>query len=54
MTVMGPTAFAVLLWGVLLVVSLVFVYEAYAIADEYGWIDRTVRRSNRTDRGGEQ
>jgi hypothetical protein len=38
MGVIGPTTFAVLLWGTLLAVFGVFCYEAYAIGVEYGWI----------------
>lgn len=51
---MGSTPFAVLLWGTVLSVSLVFVYQVYAIADEYGWTDRNARRSTRTGRGDER
>lgn len=50
---MGSTAFAVLLWGTVLAVFLVFVYEVYAIADESGWIDRIARRPNRSNRGND-
>ncbi|WP_158298334.1 hypothetical protein [Halorubrum sp. SD626R] len=51
MTVVGPAAFAVLLWGTLFSVSLVFVYEAYAIADESGWTGHGGRRATRSNRG---
>lgn len=34
MTVLGPTAFAVLLWGAIVGVALVFAYEVYAIGVE--------------------
>ena len=40
MAAIGPTAFAVLVWGSLLGVGLVFLYEVYAIADEFGWLGR--------------
>jgi hypothetical protein len=39
MAVIGVTPFAVLLWGAMLGVGLVFAYELYAI--EAGWIDNT-------------
>jgi len=32
----GPTLFAVLLWGSLLAVAIVFVYELYAVGREVG------------------
>lgn len=38
MAAIGPAAFAALLWGSIAGVFLVFVYEAYAIAGEYGWL----------------
>jgi len=41
MAVLGPTLFAVLLWGALLGVAIVFVYELYAIADDAGWLEST-------------
>ncbi len=47
MTVLGPTAFAVLLWGVILAVAVVFAYELYALAGEIGLAAR-VRRRYRT------
>lgn len=37
MTVIGPTVFAVILWGSILSVFLVFLYEVYAVAGEIGW-----------------
>jgi hypothetical protein len=40
MAVIGSTAFAVLLWGTVLAVLAVFVYEVYAIGVEYGWLER--------------
>jgi len=39
MAVIGVTLFALLLWGAMLGVGLVFAYELYAIAIEAGWID---------------
>ena len=38
MTAIGSTIFALVLWGAIVGVSLVFVYEVYAIAREYGWL----------------
>ncbi|MFA9418286.1 hypothetical protein [Natrinema sp. HArc-T2] len=38
MAVLGPTLFAVLLWGALLGVAIVFAYELYAIAADAGWL----------------
>lgn len=38
MTMIGSAGFTVLLWGTILAVSAVFLYEAYAIADEFGWL----------------
>ena len=38
MTAVGSMTFALLLWGGIVGVSLVFVYEVYAIAGEYGWL----------------
>lgn len=38
MTVLGSTAFAVLIWGAILAV--VFAYELYALADEFGLVAR--------------
>lgn len=35
---MSATAFALLLWGAVLAVFLMFAFELYAIADEYGWL----------------
>jgi hypothetical protein len=49
--VLSSTAFAVLLWGTVLAVFLVFVYEVYAIADDAGWIDRIARQPLRSNRG---
>lgn len=37
MAAIGQTAFAILLWGSILGVVLVFAYEMYAIATELGW-----------------
>ncbi|MFO8113891.1 MAG: hypothetical protein R6U01_00810 [Halorubrum sp.] len=51
MTVVGPTAFAVLLWGTLLTVSPVFVYEADAIAGESGRTGHGGRPATRSNRG---
>ncbi len=39
MAVLGPTLFAVLLWGALLGVAIVFAYEVYAIATDAGWLE---------------
>ena len=33
----GPTLFAALLWGALLAVAAVFVYELFAVGRELGW-----------------
>ena len=41
MAVLGPTLFAVVLWGTLLGVAIVFVYEVYAIAADAGWLEHT-------------
>lgn len=38
MTAIGARTFAVILWAAILCVGLVFVYEVYAIAVEYGWV----------------
>jgi hypothetical protein len=35
-TALGPTAFAVLLWGAVLGVAAVFAYEVYVLARDYG------------------
>lgn len=40
MAAIGPTAFAVVVWGSLLGVALVFLYEAYAIAVDFGRVRR--------------
>lgn len=40
MAVLGPTPFAVVLWGAILAVGVVFCYEAYTIARETGWLER--------------
>lgn len=37
MTALGPTAFAVIVWGSILGIAAVFVFEAYVIAREAGW-----------------
>jgi hypothetical protein len=37
MAAIGPTGFALVLWGTLAAVALVFAYEVYALAGEYGW-----------------
>lgn len=34
--ILGATAFAVLLWGAILAVAAVFVYEVYALGREFG------------------
>lgn len=38
MAAIGPMAFALVLWGSLLGIALVFVYEVYVIAREAGWL----------------
>jgi hypothetical protein len=38
MAPMGPTAFAVLVWGGILGVALVFLYEVWVLAREVGWV----------------
>ncbi|WP_336002969.1 hypothetical protein [Halorientalis halophila] len=35
MTALGPTAFAVVVWGALALVGLVFAYELYAVYSEF-------------------
>lgn len=40
MAAIGPTASAVLVWGSLLGVGLVFLYEVYGITGEFGWLER--------------
>lgn len=52
MGVIGSTTFAVLLWGTLLAVFGVFLYEAYAIGVEYGWIGRAREVAGRSEKGG--
>lgn len=52
MTVLGPTAFAVLLWGAILAVAVVFAYELYALADEFDLVARA-RLRYRTGGDGE-
>ena len=37
MTPVGPAAFPVLVWGAVLGVFLVFLYEAYVLAGDAGW-----------------
>ncbi|MFT4922652.1 MAG: hypothetical protein ACI8XM_001870 [Haloarculaceae archaeon] len=39
MAVIGSTLFALLLWGGILAVFGVFVFEAYTVARELGWLD---------------
>ena len=39
MAVIESALFAVLLWGALLGVAIVFVYELYAIASDAGWLE---------------
>lgn len=39
MAVIGSTLFAILLWGAIVGVALVFVYELYAIAADAGILD---------------
>jgi hypothetical protein len=36
-TPVGPAVFAALVWGTVLGVLLVFLYEAYALAGDAGW-----------------
>lgn len=38
MAALGPTAFAVLLWGAIAGVALVFCYVVYAVLRESGWL----------------
>lgn len=38
MAALGPTAFALLLWGSLLGVALVCCYQVYAVARDAGWL----------------
>jgi hypothetical protein len=38
MAAIGPTLFALLLWGAILGVALVFAFEVYVIAREAGWL----------------
>lgn len=38
MTALGQTVFAVLVWGSILAVAAVFVFEAAVIAREAGWL----------------
>lgn len=40
MPTLGPTAFALILWGSLLGVALVCCYEVYAVARDAGWVSR--------------
>lgn len=35
---LGPAAFAVLFWGVIVVVLLIFAFEVYAVARDAGWV----------------
>ncbi|MFC7325951.1 hypothetical protein ACFQMF_15395 [Halorubrum rutilum] len=53
MTVIGSAGFTLLLWGAVLAVSVVFLYEVYAIADEFGWISGKVGRTEKGKPGGE-
>jgi hypothetical protein len=39
MTAMGLAAFALVVWGSVVCVSLVFLYELYAVAGDVGWLD---------------
>jgi len=39
MAAIGPTAFAALLWGSIVGVAAVFLYELRAVARERGWIE---------------
>lgn len=41
MAAIGPALFAILLWGSILGVTLVFGYEMYAIARDAGWIGQS-------------
>lgn len=34
----GPTAFAALVWGAIGLVAVVFAYEVYAVARDLGWV----------------
>ena len=45
MTALSALAFAVLVWGVIALVLLVFVYEVYVIATDMGWISARSERS---------
>lgn len=47
MAVIGTTAFAVVVWGSILGVLLVFLYEVYAIAGDFGWFERGETRHRR-------
>jgi hypothetical protein len=38
MAALGPTPFALILWGTLCVVALVFCYEVYVIGRDAGWV----------------
>jgi hypothetical protein len=40
MATIGPTLFAVILWGAICAVACVFGYELYAIARDAGWLSR--------------
>lgn len=39
MAAIGPTVFAALLWGAIVAVALVFLYEAYTVLREGGWLE---------------
>jgi len=43
-TVLGPAAFAVLLWGAIFAVAVVFAYELYALAGEFDIVARARQR----------
>lgn len=38
MAALGSTAFAILLWGAIAGVALVFCYEVYVVLREAGWL----------------
>ena len=40
MAPISPTLFALLLWGAIVGVALVFVYEVYALASDAGFLER--------------
>lgn len=38
MPVISSTIFGILLWGAIVSVAIVFLYELYAIGLDYGWV----------------